>query len=106
MADSAPSTANLGTGSDARPGSDALPGPAKAVIKNVDMSDELQKDTIDVAVEATKKYTVEKDIAAEIKRNMDKKFTPTWHVVVGKNFGSFVTHGLFLLSFSNGRMMN
>lgn len=98
MTDSAPATANLGTGSDARASGENQPGLSKAVIKNVDMSDELQKDTIDVAVEASKKFTVEKDIAAQIKRDMDKKFSPTWHVVVGKNFGSFVTHGQFLLS--------
>ena len=65
----------------------------KAVIKNVDMAEEMQKDTIDITVEALQANPLEKDIAAKIKRDMDVKFTPAWHVVVGKNFGSFVTHG-------------
>mmetsp|Transcript_109942 Transcript_109942/g.164454 ORF Transcript_109942/g.164454 Transcript_109942/m.164454 type:complete len:81 (+) Transcript_109942:220-462(+) len=26
------------------------------------------------------------------KRNLTKKYTPTWHVIVGRNFGSYVTH--------------
>lgn len=29
---------------------------------------------------------------ADIKKEFDKKYGPTWHVVVGRNFGSYVTH--------------
>ncbi|QRW16873.1 dynein light chain 1, cytoplasmic protein [Rhizoctonia solani] len=50
----------------------------KAVIKNVDISLE--------------KFNIEKDIAAHIKREFDRRYGTTWHVVVGKNFGSYVTH--------------
>jgi dynein light chain LC8-type len=32
------------------------------------------------------------DVAAYIKREFDKKYNPTWHVIVGRNFGSYVTH--------------
>ncbi|CAO3635659.1 unnamed protein product [Cunninghamella echinulata] len=32
------------------------------------------------------------NIAAHTKREFDKKYDPTWHCVVGRNFGSFVTH--------------
>jgi len=64
----------------------------KATIKNVDMSEEMQQASVDIASSALDKYTVEKDIAAQIKREFDKKYGPTWHVVVGKNFGSYVTH--------------
>ncbi|TCD64613.1 Dynein light chain [Steccherinum ochraceum] len=66
--------------------------PAKAVIKNVDMSDEMQQEAVDIASLALEKYNIEKDIAAQIKKEFDKRFGPTWHVVVGKNFGSYVTH--------------
>lgn len=31
-------------------------------------------------------------IAEEIKREFDHKYKKTWHCIVGKNFGSFVTH--------------
>ena len=33
-----------------------------------------------------------RDIAAYIKKEFDKKYGPTWHCVVGRNFGSYVTH--------------
>merc|ERR1712146_607739 len=32
------------------------------------------------------------DIAAFIKKEFDKKYNPTWHAIVGRNFGSYVTH--------------
>ena len=65
----------------------------KAVIKNVDMSEEMQQEAVDIASAALEKYNIEKDIAAQIKKDFDKRYGPTWHVVVGKNFGSYVTHG-------------
>jgi len=64
----------------------------KVVIKNVDMSDELQQDAIESAKVAIEKYKVEKDIAAYIKKEFDQKHHPAWHCVVGRNFGSYVTH--------------
>ena len=67
----------------------------KAVIKNVDMSEEMQQDAVDIASAALEKYNIEKDIAANIKKEFDKRHGPTWHVVVGKNFGSYVTHGMY-----------
>ena len=68
-------------------------GAAKAVIKNVDMSEEMQQEAVDIASAALEKYNIEKDIAAQIKKEFDRRHGPTWHVVVGKNFGSYVTHG-------------
>lgn len=35
---------------------------------------------------------MERDIAGSIKKQLDVKYGNTWHVVVGKNFGSYVTH--------------
>lgn len=64
----------------------------KAVIKNADMSEEMQQDAVDVATQALEKYNIEKDIAAYIKKEFDKKYNPTWHCIVGRNFGSYVTH--------------
>lgn len=68
----------------------------KAVIKNVDMTEEMQQETVDITLAALEKYNIEKDIAAQIKKEFDKRHGPTWHVVVGKNFGSYVTHGMCL----------
>ncbi|KAF7370657.1 Dynein light chain [Mycena sanguinolenta] len=70
---------------------DGAAGP-KAIIKNVDMSDEMQQESVDIASAALEKYNIEKDIAAQIKKEFDRRHGPTWHVVVGKNFGSYVTH--------------
>ena len=64
------------------------PGP-KAIVTNVDLSE----DMVDVASAAHEKYNIEKDIAAQIKKEFDRRHGPTWHVVVGKSFGSYVTHG-------------
>lgn len=64
----------------------------EAKIKNADMTEEMQQDAVDSATQALEKYVVEKDIAAYIKREFDKKYNPTWHCIVGRNFGSYVTH--------------
>jgi dynein light chain LC8-type len=72
-------------------------GGPKAIIKNVDMSEEMQQESVDVASTALEKYNIEKDIAAQIKKEFDKRHGPTWHVVVGRNFGSYVTHGMSFL---------
>lgn len=66
---------------------------AKAIIKNVDMSEEMQQESVDITSAALEKFNIEKDIAAQIKKEFDRRHGPTWHVVVGKNFGSYVTHG-------------
>jgi len=64
----------------------------RAVIKNADMSDAMQQEAVDVANQALNKHNIEKDVAAHIKKEFDKKYGPTWHVIVGRNFGSYVTH--------------
>ncbi len=62
----------------------------KAIVKNADMSDEMQRDAVNAAEEAMRSHNVEKDIAAYIKKDFDKKFNPTWHCIVGRNFGRYV----------------
>ena len=37
-------------------------------------------------------YSVEKDIAKHIKCQLDSLKGGVWHVVVGKEFGSYITH--------------
>ncbi|KAK0527282.1 Dynein light chain [Tilletia horrida] len=64
----------------------------QAVIKNVDMTEEMQKSVIEIAGAALAQFSVEKDVAAHVKRTLDTQFGPTWHAVVGKNYGSYVTH--------------
>ncbi|KAI7901211.1 dynein light chain 1, cytoplasmic [Cokeromyces recurvatus] len=71
----------------------------KAVVKSVDMSEEMQQEAIECSTQALEKYNIEKDIAAHIKREFDRKYGPTWHCVVGRNFGSFVTHVMVVVFF-------
>ncbi|KZP01854.1 hypothetical protein CALVIDRAFT_474724 [Calocera viscosa TUFC12733] len=56
------------------------------------MSEEMQAEAIEITSKALEKFAIEKDIAAYIKREFDRRYQPTWHVVVGKNYGSYVTH--------------
>lgn len=59
----------------------------KAVIKNADMVEDMQAVAVNVATDALEKFNIEKDIAAYIKKEFDKKYSPTWHCIVGRNFG-------------------
>ncbi len=43
--------------------------------------------------QALEKYNIEKDIAAYIKKEFDKKYGPTWHCIVGRNFGAQASGG-------------
>jgi dynein light chain LC8-type len=56
------------------------------------IAEDMQQDAIDTASVAMEKYTSEKEIAAYIKKEFDKKYDPTWHCIVGRSFGSYVTH--------------
>ncbi|XP_033085246.1 dynein light chain 1, cytoplasmic-like [Trachypithecus francoisi] len=64
----------------------------KAMVKNADMLEEMQQDSVECATQALEKYNIEKDIAAHIKKEFDKKYNPTWYCIVGRNFGSYVTY--------------
>ncbi|CAM9545671.1 unnamed protein product [Bubo scandiacus] len=63
----------------------------KAVIKNADMSEEMQQDAVECAIQSPEECNVEHNIAAHIKRisEFDRKYNPTWQCTVGRNF---VTH--------------
>ncbi|GKV31458.1 hypothetical protein SLEP1_g40143 [Rubroshorea leprosula] len=73
----------------------AATGPASGkrfIIKSADMKEDMQKEAVDIAIAAFDKHNVEKDVAEHIKKEFDKKHGPTWHCIVGRNFGSYVTH--------------
>lgn len=38
------------------------------------------------------KMSVGLDCAEKIKTEFDARWTPHWHCIIGRNFGSFVTH--------------
>lgn len=64
----------------------------RVVIKSSDMSEAMQQDATEIAQEALRINEIEKDVAAHIKKEFDKKHGPTWHCVVGRSFGSYITH--------------
>mmetsp|Transcript_32661 Transcript_32661/g.58578 ORF Transcript_32661/g.58578 Transcript_32661/m.58578 type:complete len:94 (-) Transcript_32661:233-514(-) len=69
---------------------------AKNAQQESNMNTDMEKDMIDDVLEFTKEAfdacSLEKDIATSIKRAFEKKNKGSWQCVVGKNFGSFVTH--------------
>lgn len=65
----------------------------KAVIKNADMSEDMQQDAVDCATQAMEKYNIEKDIAAYIKKVRGEK-------------GRVLAPYLFLLPTSTSKMRN
>jgi len=63
-----------------------------AVVKAADMSIDMQQDAVDCANAALFKYDDERDVAAYIKKEFDKKYHNNWHCIVGRGFGSYVAH--------------
>ncbi|CAM0880700.1 unnamed protein product [Alopecurus aequalis] len=72
----------------------AAPSPTahKIQLKSADMKEEMQKEAFEISRVAFEKHSMEKDIAEYIKKEFDKNHGPTWHCIVGRNFGSYVTH--------------
>lgn len=67
-------------------------------IKNADMPNEMQQRAVDLGTNALKNSLTPREIAGTIKREFDRVYGPAWHCIVGKAFGSFVTHGTSLAS--------
>jgi dynein light chain LC8-type len=72
-----------------------------------DMSEQMQEHAFELAATAIDKFSIEREMAEFIKKEFDAKvsnsvnsfcylpegqYGPTWHCVVGRNFGSYVTH--------------
>ncbi|UXI21466.1 FAS-associated factor 2-like [Sarcoptes scabiei] len=61
-------------------------------IQAADMPTAIQKSAMQSTIHALRTYTTEKHIAESIKQNFDQLHEPTWHCIVGRNWGSCVTH--------------
>lgn len=59
----------------------------RALMKSTDMQGPLQKIVVDTCVVAMEQYDEERDIAAYVKKHMDKYDGGVWHCVLGKDFG-------------------
>ncbi len=72
----------------------------KNPVRHTDMTDgtlllylvDMRDDAIKISTQAIEKHSIENEIAAYIKEEFDRKYSPTWHCMVGCNFGSCVTH--------------
>ncbi|KAF7260289.1 hypothetical protein EG68_03177 [Paragonimus skrjabini miyazakii] len=78
---------------------------SKPSVKSTDMPDEMREEVLKIASDALKSSDVEKDIAGNLKASLDQKYGPNWHCVVGKHFGSKVSHeaGSFLFFYIGNR---
>ena len=56
------------------------------------MQDDMEKDAIEIAAFALNEFLSESVMANYIKKEFDKKYSPTWHVVIGTSYGSHVVH--------------
>lgn len=59
---------------------------------NTDMPKDMIAESRTLVLEAFETYSQENAVATHIKREFVKKYKGVWHCIVGKNFGSFVTH--------------
>ena len=61
------------------------------------MAEETQTEVVATCRNASKmhhdgEFKYYKDMAIYVKQTLDKKIGGSWHVIVGTNFGSFVTY--------------
>mmetsp|Transcript_15722 Transcript_15722/g.17028 ORF Transcript_15722/g.17028 Transcript_15722/m.17028 type:complete len:103 (+) Transcript_15722:139-447(+) len=68
---------------------------AKVKLRN-DMPDDILRDAIETSrriIQGVTDFETEGLACAEkIKNEFDQRWSPYWHCVIGRNFGSFVTH--------------
>ncbi|KAL8039307.1 hypothetical protein ABFX02_10G027300 [Erythranthe guttata] len=66
----------------------------KAIVRETDMPDDLSNRAMELAYQALDLHESSEfqSIARFIKKNFDEFYGPTWHCVVGKDFGSCITH--------------
>lgn len=64
----------------------------RVVVKSADMPDDMQRKAIELALTALDRFELERDMAKYLKKEFDNRFQPSWHCIVGRHFGSYVTH--------------
>ncbi|KAB0795588.1 hypothetical protein PPYR_12427 [Photinus pyralis] len=63
------------------------------LVRNSDMNEEMRTESVEIVVTACEKHSANNEMAARmIKEQMDKKFGPPFHVVVGEGFGFEITY--------------
>ncbi|XP_022766212.1 dynein light chain 1, cytoplasmic-like [Durio zibethinus] len=66
----------------------------KAVVRETDMPEEMQSRVMELAYQALDLHEVSdcQSIAHYIKQKFDEAYGTAWHCVVGKDFGSCISH--------------
>ena len=62
-----------------------------AVIKICEMEQEMKDFAIETGIYATQAKSTEQEISSYIKKVFEERFQPSWHCIVGRNFGAHVT---------------
>jgi dynein light chain LC8-type len=61
-----------------------------------DMPDDMLKDAVETvgrALETFPDFEQEgNQVVERVKKEFDERWSPSWHCIIGKNFGSYVTH--------------
>ncbi|CAH8821494.1 unnamed protein product [Trichobilharzia szidati] len=65
---------------------------SKAVIKDTDMELSMQEEAVNVGATGMERHQVDKDVASHLKQYFNLKYGRTWHCIVGKQFGSDISH--------------
>lgn len=60
----------------------------------VDLKPALYEEAIRIAKKALASEKTMRDVARVLKKEFDEKFEPVWHCIVGRNFGSYMSHGM------------
>ena len=64
----------------------------KPVIKNKDISPEMEAEIIAISKYALEKMHTTQEIASHLKDELNRKYNGNWHCFVGRNFGSYCTY--------------
>ena len=62
-----------------------------AVIKICEMEQEMKDFAVETGIYATQTKSTEQEISSYIKKVFEERFQPSWHCIVGRNFGAHVT---------------
>ncbi|CAH8469187.1 unnamed protein product [Schistosoma margrebowiei] len=63
-----------------------------AVVKYVDMPVDMQQDAVDLCYQGIENFKEEYEIAKYLKKEYECKYGSIWHCIVGKSFGSYISH--------------
>ena len=58
----------------------------------MEMPPEMLDFVIAKTIVAQELFNSEREIASHLKQELESAYGPTWHCIVGRHFGSFLTH--------------